>query len=219
MENKIVGISHFWIIHKSSGITIFSQQFDDRLLNIVSEDLIGGFIIAIMGFAKEIANQKIELMRLSELTLHYNIKENFIMVALTTNSVDSSRIRILLDHVQDRFNTKYEKLIQAKFITNIAIFHDFAKITEEIFEAETQYLTIIRSRATTIEEYFQQASKDWAALHEKIIEQSHAFSTWGEVNLIKVNKVIQKDLLVARKKYYQMKENKKNITHPMGSWI
>jgi hypothetical protein len=219
MEQKMAVVSHFWIIHKSSGITIFSQQFDNQLTNSGMEDLIGGFLIAIIGFAKEIVNQNVELMRLSEVTLHYNIKDDFIMVALTSNSVDPGRIRILLDHVQDRFHKKYQDSIKSKFITNVAIYHDFSKITEEIFEVETQYITILRSRASSIEEFFQQTSKDWAFLHQKIIDQTKSFSNWGNINLIKINKVIQKDLLEARRNYISLQKSKDITQKKTGIWV
>ena len=80
----------------------------------------------------------------------------------------------------------------------MAKFQDFAKVTEEIFEAETQYLTIIRSRAGSVDDYFQKASQEWKTMHETIVERSYSMNKWSGIDTMKMNVTIQRDLLEFR---------------------
>jgi hypothetical protein len=194
---KYKPILHFWLIHKSSGITIFSQQFQS-FSNEVDSDLVGGFIVAILGFAKEIAQQNIDYMQMSDLRLQYCIQNDFIMAVLTSNQVEISRIQLLLEHVYKKFCDKYGNMTNLNMLCDVRPFQSFAKITEEIFETETKYLTIIRSRAGSVEEYFKQASKEWVQLNETILHKSSAINKWGDANFMKINKEIQRDLIQAR---------------------
>jgi hypothetical protein len=216
------GILSFWIIHKPSGITIFTQQFQKDITQL-DPDLIGGFLIALMGFAEELAHQRIDLIQLTDVRLQYAIKQSFIMVVLTGNACDPNRIRILLDHVEINFLKRYKSLFpgdDSLVIYDLSIFQDFAKETEEIFQAETQYLTIMQSRSKNLEEFFQNSSKQWTELHQKFRDQVKSISDWMDLGVFKINKTIQRDLLIIRRQINdRAKIFQKNPQKVLGEWI
>jgi hypothetical protein len=216
------GILSFWIIHKPSGITIFTQQFQKDITQL-DPDLIGGFLIALMGFAEELAHQRIDLIQLTDVRLQYAIKQSFIMVVLTGNACDPNRIRILLDHVEINFLKRYKSLFpgdDSLVIYDLSIFQDFAKETEEIFQAETQYLTIMQSRSKNLEEFFQNSSRQWTELHQKLCEQIKSVSDWTDLGMFKINKAIQRDLLIIRRQINdRAKIFQKNPQKILGEWI
>ena len=61
-DNETVIYSLF-VLHKESGIAVFIQNFTPFPTNM-DMDIIGGFLIAILNFAQEVAQQSIELIQL-----------------------------------------------------------------------------------------------------------------------------------------------------------
>jgi hypothetical protein len=218
-ENNIEGIYHFWIIHKGSGLTMFSQEFEG-LASSSDSDIVGGFLVAILGFAQEMAGQDIDFMQLKDMRISYSIQGDYVMVAITSNSADPDRIRAMLNLVQNKFIEKYS-VILAKELHDISKFYDFAKVTEKIFEAETKYLSIIKSRADSLDDYFKNASQEWRELHNKMVEHAYTLGKWSVANKIKINPIIQKDLIAARSKIIERLNNLKdpNYTATGGSWV
>lgn len=223
MMSNQEGILSFWIIHKPSGITIFTQQFGKDTNQQLDPDLVGGFLIALMGFAEELAHQKIDLIQLTNVRLQYAIKQSFIMVVLTGNACDPNRIRLLLDHVETNFLKRYKTLFPEennRIIYELSIFQEFAKETEEIFQAETQYLKIVQSRTLDLENFFQKSSKQWVELHQKIRDQVKSISDWTDLGLFKINRAIQRDLLILRRQNEdRLKMMQTNPQKLMGEWI
>jgi hypothetical protein len=213
IENKNQhGFLHFWILHSSSGLTIFSQKFQNFEMKADAE-IMGGFFSALLAFAGEIDGQQISFIQLTDFRIQYCIRPDVVMVALTTNSADPNRTNGLMNHVQDEFHVKYNV---KNFSGNISQFSDFAKVTERIFGAETQYLTIIRTRTGSIESYFGQFSKEWKEINDKISQHAYMLKQWGLSNIISINQTIQRDLLDARMKEKAWKQNTARI---VGQWV
>jgi hypothetical protein len=192
-------IYHFWIIQKSSGLTIFSQQFRKNALQS-DEDIIGGLLMAMIGFTQEAVGQSIDVIQMSDSRFLFSMKSDFVMVVLASNAMESDRIRILLDLIQQKFHEQYREILTEKKLNKLSLFKGFGSVTEEIFQAETQYLTIIKSRAKKVEEYMKSVQPQWKTFHEIIIEQTTARNKWCGLEKFTLNKGIERDLAEVRSK-------------------
>jgi len=177
-------IRAFWIIHRHSGVGIFEQSFKDDvgdaegLLCKVDPFVIQGYLYAVSHLSTEITNQNIEFIQLEGLRIYYNFSKTFIFIVIAKKRVSSTRIPVILEKLQRRFEEKYFPKVEHGFTGDITVFRSFAKEIEEELQAETQYFQFLQKRSDQLQDLFQSAKHQWTKIQNDIIGHSQSFGTW-----------------------------------------
>ena len=177
-------IRAFWIIHRQSGVGIFEQSFKGDVGD--SEDLsckvdpfvIQGYLYAVAHLSTEITNQNIEFIQLERLRIYYNLSKSFIFIVIAKKQVSSTRINVILEKLQNRFEAKYYPNVEHGFSGDITAYRTFAKEIEEELQAETQYFQFLQKRSDQLQDLFQSAKHQWTKIQNDIIDHSQSFGTW-----------------------------------------
>jgi Na+/phosphate symporter len=209
------GILKFWIFDRKSGFCLFEQTFEELPGNLQS-DLIGGFMIAILSFAQEIAQQEIEYLQLKKLRISYHLSENCIICIATENETDMQETTLALDAVQKKFDEQYHQIFEEGHQHIVSNFNNFASDLEHIFDAETKHLVYIKKRSDRVNQFLQNGKQEMDDLQKMIYDRIKLYGEWKAVNLeekeINVkNKVIEER---NRAKNVMKEESKKKS----GKW-
>ena len=170
-DNETVIYSLF-VLHKESGIAVFIQNFTPFPTNM-DMDIIGGFLIAILNFAQEVAQQSIELIQLSQLKISYTITSKFVFILFSDFTLDQIWIKKKLNTIQETFYQKYEESIN-NFYGNINLFKNFAPDVESILNKETQSISYMKSSEDVIQNLFQASQERWQNIQKLISEKANA---------------------------------------------
>ena len=170
------GIYKVWIVERVGGICIFEQTFQE-LPGIFNPDLIGGFLMAILSFAEELAKQAIDFIQLKNLRIIYHITKEYLISVACSNETIHEMMENALETIQKRFDEKYKTFLDG-FCGNVSVFKTFAKDVEQIFQAETKYLAYVQKRGEELKEYLEQARGEWENLQELVTKRASGFGTW-----------------------------------------
>jgi len=172
------GLHKFLIMDKSAGICIYDQTFEELPCEIPT-DLLGGFLIAILGFSEElIANQTIEYIQMKQIRVQYNIEGRLVMVVIAANYTDPDYIQNLLQTLQKKFSEKYADQIKHDYFCDITCFHNFASEVASAFQNQTKYLGYVQKRSEQLRDYLQASKNDWTTLQQLFAERAKSFGSW-----------------------------------------
>lgn len=148
------GLNKLWIIHREAGVCVFEQSFEELPKNINS-DMIGGFLIAILSFSQEMADQEIEFLQLKNLRIIYHITPQYIIAVGCNQNANYKELEKLLAQVETRFELKYHNVIGKGYSGNTTVFNDFATEVEKIFDSKSTALKYFEERLDDIKGYYE----------------------------------------------------------------
>jgi hypothetical protein len=205
----------FWILHKNSGICLFEQKFA-TMSETFETDLVGGFLIAILGFSEEIVSQEVDYVQLQDLRICYNISDDFVMALITNNNIEPEKANGMLNHVQKKFQEKYQTQIQNKFFSDVTPFRSFATEVEKIFKVETKYVSYFKNRSENLQDYFACAEDNMSKI-QTLMKKSEGFGNWLTKEKITLDSTIKEDAIAFRSKH-NAKNTVKKAQKPY-SWV
>jgi len=172
------GLHKFLIMDKSAGICIYDQTFEELPCEIPT-DLLGGFLIAILGFSEElIANQTVEYIQMKQIRVQFHIEGRLVMTVIASNSTDPEFIQNTLKTLQKKFSEKYADQIKRDYFCDVSCFHNFASEVAAAFQTETKYLGYVQKRSDQLRDYLQASKKDWDNLQHLFAERAKSFGSW-----------------------------------------
>jgi hypothetical protein len=191
------GILKFWIFDRYSGFCIFEQTFEELPGN-VNSDLIGGFMIAILSFAREIANEEIQFLQLKHIRISYHISEKYIICVATSNDTDVERTELALNAVHRKFDAQYHAIFEGGIVNDVSVFNNFAADLEHIFNAETKHLAYLRKRSEKIKQFLENGKDQWQNLQKMVSDQLKIFGDWKLTSLDEVDPKVKDQLIGGR---------------------
>lgn len=172
------GLHKFLIMDKSAGICIYDQTFEELPCEIPT-DLLGGFLIAILGFSEElIKNQTVEYIQMKQIRVQFHIEGRLVMAVIASNSTDPEYIQNTLKILQKKFSEKYAEQIKRDYFCDVTCFHNFASEVASTFQKETKYLGYVQKRSDQLRDYIQASKKDWDNLQQLFAERAKSFGSW-----------------------------------------
>ncbi|MEX2684797.1 MAG: hypothetical protein Q6373_024705 [Candidatus Sigynarchaeota archaeon] len=166
MSDLAAGLHDVFII-ETSGILIFEQEFMP-LPNPINKDMIGGFLTAIDAFSTEMTGQKIQLIQLENVSIHYTLEGKLYFVIVATNEVSRGEIRTFLSHIRQRFESMYADYVEKGDFSNVSKFESFADELEKEIGKRSKYHTIFSEPIEIVRERFERARKQAQVIHKTI---------------------------------------------------
>jgi hypothetical protein len=135
-------LTNIWIIESRSAICVFEANF--KKLKIDS-DMIAGFLVAILNFAKELADKDIKSITLSGMKITYNVRKGFIIASAFTDNTSEIETKELLDKISSEFEHRFSKVI-SPFSGNTAQFDSFAPYVEDLLHLRSIKIEMFKSK-------------------------------------------------------------------------
>ncbi|HMF34577.1 MAG TPA: hypothetical protein VKK79_24360 [Candidatus Lokiarchaeia archaeon] len=126
-----------WILHKASGLCIYTQDFQVTQDIDVDADLFGGFVSALLSFSQEVSRGKAQLeeIALGPVKIVYDDAGNIIVSIAFNRKASQEFISDLVTRVTERFLERFaNRLPPDKFDNNITPFKAFAEDLAEIYQ-------------------------------------------------------------------------------------
>ena len=205
-------ILKFWIIHRGSGLTLFTQTFEE-LPGKCDPYVIAGFLFAIANLSTDIAKQNIEFLQMNRLRFTYLLQDKYIMIVVSSKESKQSKIFQLLEQIQIQFEKRYLKDLESEFSGEITDFKFFAGEIELILKTETKYIQYIDRRNKQLKTHFQSKATDWLILKNSLEKKANLFGRWIIKEINPLNKKLKTQIIDSRKKSESSDPDKK------GSWI
>ncbi len=175
MSDLAAGLHDVFVI-ETSGICIFEQEFMP-LPKRVNKDLIGGFLTAIDAFSDEMTGQKIQVIQLETISVHYNVSGKLYFVVVVSKDIDHSRIQPFLSHIQQRFEAMYGEYVEKGNFSNVSKFESFADELEKEVGKTSEHHTIFSEPIEIVRAKFEAGRKQ-----VQLIRQSFADSVTGIID-------------------------------------
>nr|MDO8083525.1 hypothetical protein [Candidatus Sigynarchaeum springense] len=166
MSDLAAGLHDVFII-ETSGILIFEQEFMP-LPKPLNKDMIGGFLTAIDAFTAEMTGQKIQVIQLETMSVHYTNTGKLYFVVIVANDVDVARIHTFLSHIQQRFEGMYGDYIEKGDFSNVSKFDAFATELEKEVGKASKHHTIFSEPVEIVRERFEIARKRARLVHRTV---------------------------------------------------
>ena len=211
MPQKIL---KFWIIHRGSGLTLFTQTFEE-LPGKCDPYVIAGFLFAIANLSTDIAKQDIEFLQMNRLRFTYLMHDKYLMIIVSQKETKQSKILQLLAQIQVKFEKRYLKALESEFSGDVTDFKFFAQEIELILKAETKYIQYIDKRNEQLTDFFKARSPDWLVLKNSLEKSASLFGTWITKDMNPLNKKLKTQIIDSRKK----PEPSENESEKKGSWV
>jgi hypothetical protein len=126
-----------WILHKASGLCIYTQKFESAEDIDVDADLFGGFVSALLSFSQEVSRGKAQLeeIALGPVKIVYDDADNIIVSIAFNRNASPEFIRDLVSKVTEKFLDRFaNSLPPDKFDNNITPYKAFAEDIAEIYQ-------------------------------------------------------------------------------------
>jgi hypothetical protein len=168
MSDLAAGLHDVFVI-ETSGICIFEQEFMP-LPKRVNKDMIGGFLTAIDAFSEEMTGQRIQIIQLETISVHYTLSGKLYFVVVTATDIDRSSVQTFLSHVQQRFETMYGEYIEKGIFSNVSKFEGFAAELETEVGKTSEHHTIFSEPVEIVKAKFETARKQVRQMHRSLID-------------------------------------------------
>jgi hypothetical protein len=124
-------IDGIFIIH-DSGICLVSRSYSQKKAD---QDLIGGFLLAVSCFAKQMIGEDIHEIRMEHTHIIYNLKDSILLaMVLSDRRIAKRKITKILNRIQKAFHIQYEEYL----IQNIIepdVFKSFKAVIDDILNS------------------------------------------------------------------------------------
>jgi hypothetical protein len=168
MSDLAAGLHDVFII-ETSGICIFEQEFAP-LPKQVNKDLIGGFLTAIDAFSTEVTGQRIQLIQLETISIHYTTSGKLYFVVVVANDIDHDRVQSFLSHIQQRFEATYGEYVEKGNFSNVSKFESFADELEKEVGKTSEHHTIFSEPVEIVKEKFEAARKQVLVMRRSLAD-------------------------------------------------
>ncbi|MHA1821459.1 MAG: hypothetical protein ACTSU2_01855 [Promethearchaeota archaeon] len=146
-----------WIIEKDSGICIFEQNFKELKVN---SDLISGFLVAMLNFGKEIADNDIKSINFQELKIFYSIQNKFLLIIAVKEDTDPKDVDDFLQLISEKFDKEYVPKLE-KWDGNTDIFLPFGDYIESLTDKKALKIEILKNKILSLKEKQKNNLKLW----------------------------------------------------------
>lgn len=120
----------FMLIHKNSGLSLFTYDFSEQTLD---PDLISGFLQAITSFGAEISHEETQMRKLSYEHFEIEITDGYYCIgALVTSGFPNQYTSTALSQFVQQFENKFQRELDA-FIGNVSQFGEARTLVQETF--------------------------------------------------------------------------------------
>ncbi|NMC07503.1 MAG: hypothetical protein GYA24_19975 [Candidatus Lokiarchaeota archaeon] len=167
MSDLASGLHDVFVI-ETSGICIFEQEFMP-LPKPVNKDMMGGFLSAIDTFSTEMTGQRIQIIQLETISVHYTLSGKLYFVVVTATDIDRSRVQSFLSHVKERFVAIYGDYVENGNISNVSKFEGFAAEVEKEVGKTSKHRTIFSEPVEKVKERFDIARDQVRHMHRSLL--------------------------------------------------
>ncbi len=168
MSDLATGLHDVFVI-ESSGICIFEQEFMP-LPKRVNKDMMGGFLTAIDAFSEEMTGQRIQIIQLETISVHYTLSGKLYYVVLTATDIDRNSVQTFLSHIQQRFEALYGEYVEKGNFSNVSQFEGFAAELEKEVGKTGKHHTIFSEPIEIVKEKFEAARKQAQRMHHSLAD-------------------------------------------------
>ncbi|MBN2149866.1 MAG: hypothetical protein JW839_00340 [Candidatus Lokiarchaeota archaeon] len=167
MSDLAAGL-HDVLIIETSGICVFEQEFMP-LPRPINKDMMGGFLTAIDAFSDEMTGQKIQVIQLETMSVHYTLVGRLYFVVVVANAVGRDTIRSFLSHVQRRFEAMYGDYVEKGDFSKVSKFESFAAELEKEVGKAGKHRTIFSEPVEIVRERFEAATRQTRLMRQSLL--------------------------------------------------
>ncbi len=160
---------HDVLILETSGILIFEQEFAP-LPKPINKDMIGGFLTAIDAFSDEMTGQKIQVIQLETMSVHYTTAGKLYFVVVVANDVGRDRVQSFLSHIQQRFAATYGESVEKGNFSNVSKFESFAAELEKEVGKTSEHHTIFSDPVDIVKVKLEAARKRVQLIRQAFVD-------------------------------------------------
>lgn len=124
-------IDSIFTIH-DSGICLVSRSYSQKRTD---QDLIGGFLLAVSCFAKQMIGEDIHEIRMEQTHIIYNLKDSILLaIVLSGRRIAKRKITRILNRIQKAFHIQYGEYLMQNIIEP-EVFKSFRTVIDDILKS------------------------------------------------------------------------------------
>ncbi|MFX0181527.1 MAG: hypothetical protein ACFE95_00495 [Candidatus Hodarchaeota archaeon] len=124
-------IDGIFVIH-DSGICLVSCSYSQKRRD---QDLIGGFLLAVSCFAKQMIGEDIHEIRMENTHIIYNLRNSILLaIVLSGRKISKRRITKILNRIQKAFHIQYGEYLMQNIIEP-DVFKSFNAVVDDILKS------------------------------------------------------------------------------------
>lgn len=135
-------LSNLWVIDAQSGICIFEINFMDLKFE---PDLVSGFLVAMMNFGRELADNEIQQIRFKNLSIYFLNQNNLLVTAAVKELGVNKQVDLFLETVLMEFSNQYKDALK-NFQGDVSIFNNFRDFIEYMIQKQSVGIYFLKSK-------------------------------------------------------------------------
>jgi hypothetical protein len=132
-------LSNLWIIDQKSGICVFEGNYGLLTMN---SDLIAGFLMANLNFARELTNKEIEQIIFSDTAIIFKNMPRYILAMTVVRPAPHPHISRLIKILGHTFNERYLRYLK-NWNGDSSLFYPFGKDIEKLTQKASSGMAIL----------------------------------------------------------------------------